>query len=565
MSTAGLPGDRRHRRDDAGAVVAEVEERGRERVAVGGDERLVEGRARRQRQLGPQVRLGYAVEAGQADRPDLDLRPFVDDQPDVDEAAAAGLRRLGRVRVALLHHQLDADVAIAGAPVALAQRRGLAVDGALDEDVARRRLQHRGDLGGGQRPDAFHVDAADPEDLAGGDREGHGEAARRGVAAIADFRLPVALLVEELLDPAQRVLEQVLVDGRLARHRHQLGAPRLGDRIAFEAQRDERSGHDRDGDVDQRIAGRGRAGRRRPDERRRLVVTIAPQPGAHGVELPFDVRPVVDLAGLDVELAADARRQALGVDRHPADAGAAAGGDVEAHRGAAARVRLDRGRDAGLDEAARRELRRQHLRGRLRAAGRRLRAEAIDHDPAQLAGVEAEIAAERQPADGLGRRQPVGHADAAGVADRRDRRVDRLEHPGVEEVQQRRPQVDERELRAGRRLDQRHPARLDGRLAGNRDGDFEHRVAGPIRGIEGFAVLPRAGPRAAAPGWAAGWARRRARASAANIPTTAACQRCCLSRRRLTRTRASCARRSRRSRPRCATGSTRSDRSGCTR
>ena len=254
------------------------------------------------------------------------------------------------------------------------------------------------------------------------------------------------------------------------------------------------------------------------------------------------------------------------VDRHPADAGAAAGGDVEAQRGAAARVRLDRGRDAGLDEAARRELRRQHVRGRLRAAGRRLRAEAIDDDPAQLAGVEAEIAAERQPADGVGGRQPVGHADAAGVADRRDRRVDRLEHPGVEEVQQRRPQVDERELRAGRRLDQRHPARLDGRLAGDRDDDFEHRVAGPIRGIEGFAYFRGLRPGLRRGLEPSGWAvAGDARTSATSIPTTAACQRCCLSRRRLTRTRASCARRSRRSRLRCATGSTRSDRSGCTR
>ena len=66
----GLPGHRRHRRDDARAIVAAIEEHGRERVAIGGDERLVEGRARHQRQLGAQVGLRHAGQAGQPDGAD---------------------------------------------------------------------------------------------------------------------------------------------------------------------------------------------------------------------------------------------------------------------------------------------------------------------------------------------------------------------------------------------------------------------------------------------------------------------------------------------------------------
>ena len=102
------------------------------------------------------------------------------------------------------------------------------------------------------------------------------------------------------------------------------------------------------------------------DERRRLVVAVPAQPGAHRVQLPLDRRarrrspPVVE-----VELAARTRGgRRLGVDSTRADAGAAAGGDVEAQRRAAARI----GRRCAVvtracDEAARRELRRQRLGG----------------------------------------------------------------------------------------------------------------------------------------------------------------------------------------------------------
>ena len=221
-----------------------------------------------------------------------------------------------------------------------------------------------------QRLGAFHVDAANPEDLAGGDGEGDGEAAGRGVAAIADRRLPVALLVEELVDPAQRVLEQVLVDGRLARHRHQLGSPRLGDRIAFEAQRDERSRHDRDG-------------RRRRADRR--PVTCRPASAGRAPTPRSGHRAAAACAPRRAASRCPARRRSRRSSRR-ARCGCAATGPrpsidtlpTRARRPAATSKRsverplaigLERRRDAGLDEAAGRQLRRQHLGGRIGAAG----------------------------------------------------------------------------------------------------------------------------------------------------------------------------------------------------
>ncbi len=60
MSTAGWPVTGVTVDMNAGAIVAPVEEHRRQRVAIGRDERLVEGRARGQRQLGAQVGLGHA-------------------------------------------------------------------------------------------------------------------------------------------------------------------------------------------------------------------------------------------------------------------------------------------------------------------------------------------------------------------------------------------------------------------------------------------------------------------------------------------------------------------------
>ena len=304
-----------------------------------------------------------------------------------------------------------------------------------------------------------------------------------------DVGFPEPLLLQVGTDAADRILEQVFVDRTLALERHQFGLLVGWQRIAFEADGDDRAGQD----VEPQIGGAAIVGDPRQLAGHRPQVAAA-------LEAPRVIRePLVEA----LAFVHPARRQGqalqhrlarglrLADDFDGTDAGLRAGLDVEDQDGSLRIVQLGRiGADRDAEVAVVLvELfeRPHHLRDASRLRGA---AEALGHGVAQAPLGQPEVAAKLHPIDGANRDEVVAELDGAiGRVDGFN--LDVLEAPEGVEVSDGRAHGRHRQRLPDARLDE-----IDERGIGGRHAFDEHTHLGYLFARERFRrPLPGGGRR----------------------------------------------------------------------
>ena len=391
---------------DQNLVVATVAVLQLDAVARADDVDLRERPARRQRRRGTQRILGHDRVAFERHGADDGSRPLRDLQHQLDAALVVD-GSLGHDDVLA---RRDRDAGEATEPVGAAHVGHPEAERLLGEDVALRHTQQLANLGGRHRGVPGHPHAGHLVARPAIDREGDDDLVVLWHAVVVHARIAPALALEERLDGARRVLEQIFVGRRLGADRHQPLAIVVVERVAAECHADLRALRQRDAD-------HGAVGQEQDAvARARLVVTAGAQPVGPALQLALDSGPVV--GGAAAQIGGFDQRDAVAAvgvgDAEILDQRAGAGRDREDQRRAIRVVRfLDPRHHRRLRVAAVAigALQRLGGAGGLRRA--RSRTQLIHDQPPQVVLVHGERALEGDAVDRVRRHQHVTNQHAA--------------------------------------------------------------------------------------------------------------------------------------------------------
>ena len=323
----------------------------------------------------------------------------------------------------------------AACAVQVAHARHYVVERRLHERIAGLHADNRHQVRCADGGVAFDVHLVDevPRPAHDGEADGH-LAGRPRVSRVACRDVAVAARVEVLFDGTARVLEQILVGGRLLADRHEALAFGLGQRIAVERDRDVRAA------IDGHAQDRAAVDEVHRVRRARLVEAARAQRVLILLQLRIGLRRVVGPSRRDAAVGECAAiRGIFGVDVDAADRRARPGVDLEHHRGAIGLVRdLDARGNHRHRVAAFAVHRLERSRDLVRARGGRRLAEPLEDLAAKNVLRHAEHAAELDAIHGMHGHEDVAQPHAAGglilvdlhvlVAREADQMRDRLAH-----------------------------------------------------------------------------------------------------------------------------------------